>query len=352
MDDGDRLGKADRGFFDDVVYPNLGADRDDVALGPQHGVDFGVLDVGGRALVAATDPLSVLPDLGFERAGRFALAFALADVAVAGVAPTHICPSFALPAGITDDEFAALWTAMSDECADLGVAVATGHTARYPAASYPWVGAATVLGVADHDDLVRPDGARPGDRVVVTNGPAVETAGLLATLYPEAFASLDESTLRDAQACLDEVGVVRDALAAADAGRAASTDSDGDSGGVTAMHDATEGGLRGALCETARAAGVRFDVDADAVPSLPGAVATCEALGLDPWNCTTSGTLIVTVRPGAADAVVSALTDRGTPAAVVGDVSAGSGVYVDGDRVEPPAEDESWAAYEALSGQR
>ena len=47
--------------------------------------------------------------------------------------------------------------------------------------------------------------------------------------------------------------------------------------------------------------------------------------------------------------MVSALEGRGTPAGVVGEVREGSGVVVDGERVEPPAEDPSWAAYDALS---
>ena len=342
----DRLGKADRALFDAAIYPNLGADRDDVALGPAHGVDFGVLDVGGRALVVATDPLSVLPDLGFERAGRFALSFALADVAVSGIRPSHVAPTFSLPTEMTDDEFADLWRAIATECEDLGISVATGHTARYPGASYPWVGATTVFGVGDHDDLIRPDGAQSGDRLLVTRGPAIETAGLLTTLYPGAFDDLDESTLRDAQACLDRTSVVRDALAAAEAGRSG----EGVDGiGVTAMHDATEGGLRGALCELAGAAGVRIDVDSTAVPEDPAAVAACEALGLDPWACTTAGTLLVAVRPGAVEAVVSALESRGTAVGVAGHVREGEGVLVDGERVHPPAEDESWAAYAALS---
>lgn len=353
----DRLGKADRALFEAAIYPNLGVDREDVSLGPAHGVDFGVLDVDGRALVVATDPLSVLPELGFGRAGRFALSFALADVAVSGIRPSHIAPTFSLPTSIADGEFAELWRAIAEECADLGIAVATGHTARYPGASYPWVGATTVLGVGDHDDLIRPDGARPGDRLLVTRGPAIETAGLLTTLYPGAFDELDESTLRDAQACLDRTSVVRDALAAAEAGRrdgggVGDSDTAGRSAveaGVTAMHDATEGGLRGALCELAGAAGVRIVVESAAVPEDSAAVAACEALGLDPWACTTAGTLLVAVRPGSVDAVVSALESRGTAVGVAGEVEEGEGVVVDGERVEPPAEDESWAAYAALS---
>ncbi|WP_284013623.1 AIR synthase-related protein [Halobaculum litoreum] len=350
-DDAPRRGKVDRDTFESTIRPATGAARDDVRLGPAHGVDFGVLNVAGRAVVCATDPVSMLPALGPERAGRFALAFALGDVAVSGVRPTHFCPSFALPPDVTDEQFAGFWRAVAAECEALGVAVPTGHTARYPDAALPWVGAATVLGVGDHDDVIRPDGARPGDRLLVTKGPGVETAGLFASLYPEALAErgLAASTVADAAALLDETSVVRDALAAADAGREAVAA--GAPAGVTAMHDATEGGLRGALCETAAAAGVRIDAERAAVPTADAALAACEALELDPWACTTSGTLLVAVDPGAVDAVVAALRARGTPVGDAGAVRAGEGVFVDGERVRPPAEDASWAAYERLSGE-
>lgn len=348
MSERERLGKVDGEFFDSRIYPNLGAERDDVELGPTHGVDFGVLDVDGSALVAATDPISILPELGFDRAGKFALDFALADVAVSGIAPSHLCISFALPTETTDEQFESLWTAMTDACAELGVAVATGHTARYPGANYPWVGAATVLGVGDHEDVIRPDGARPGDRIVVTDGPAIETAGLLSTLYPDAFDELDAETVADAQACLDRTGVTRDARAAVEAVRGTDTPQ---SDPIAAMHDATEGGLRGALCEMATAAGVRFDVDEAAVPTDSAAIAVCDTLGIDPWACTTSGTLLLSVAPEWTDTVVDALRERGTRAAAIGDVSAGSGVFIDGEAVEPPREDPSWVAYDRLADQ-
>ncbi|WP_277555654.1 AIR synthase-related protein [Halobaculum limi] len=342
-----RRGKVDRDTFESVVRSSLGANREDVRLGPTHGVDFGVLDIGGRALVTATDPISMLPDLGYEEAGRFAVGFTLSDVAVSGVAPTHLCPSFTLPSDVSDEEFAAFWTGMTAECETLGVAIPTGHTARYPGASLPWVGAATVLGVGDHDDVIRPDGARPGDRLLVTNGPGVETAALFASLFPDALADagLDESTVAESASLLPETSVVRDALAAARAGRA------GD-GGVTAMHDATEGGLRGALCEMAAAADVGFDVDSAAVPTNEAVLATCSALDIDPWTCTTSGTLLLAVAPAAVGRVVGALRDRGTPVGVAGTVTSEAGVTLDGAAVDPPAEDGSWGVYERLSARR
>jgi hydrogenase maturation factor len=328
-------GKISRAFFDERIATRLGAERDDVPIGPKYGVDFGVISVGDRAVVTATDPVSVLPDLGFERAGEFAIEIVLSDIAVSGIPPTHLTVSFSLPQTMTDAEFDRLWGAIDARCSELGVSVVTGHTARYVGASFPWVGAATGIAVGDPEAIVRPDGARPGDDVLVTNGPAVEAVGLLTTLFPEAV-SLSGETLETAQARLDDVNTVEDALLAAAAGN------------VTAMHDATEGGLLGAFAEMADAAGVRFAIDTDAVPWRPGVETACEALGMDPWRATTSGTLVIAVDPDDTDAVLDALEERGTAIARVGQIEAGSGVELDGKAFEQPAGDSSWAVYERL----
>ncbi|WP_440763800.1 AIR synthase family protein [Natronorubrum sp. DTA7] len=336
------LGKIDRTFFERHVAPNLGADRTDVAVGPRHGVDFGVLDIGRRALVTATDPLSILPALGFERAGRFALDLVLADVAVSGIAPSHLSICFTLPETMTDEQFATVWEAIHAECADLGVAVVTGHTARYSDPSHPWVGAATAMGVGDRADIVRPDGASVGDRLLLTTGPAVESVGLLSTLFGGQL-DLPDSVVADAQNRLEEVYCVRDALTAAAAGP------------VTAMHDVTEGGLAGALNEMADGAGARFAVDRAAVPMRPGVEAVCDALEIDPWAATSSGSLLIAVDPAGVDAVREALEDRDTVVADIGRVEPGGGddgegdVIVNGERLEHPSVDPSWAAYAELA---
>ncbi len=115
------------------------------------------------------------------------------------------------------------------------------------------------------------------------------------------------------------------------------------------MHDATEGGLLGALFEMATSAGVRFDVFSSEVPWRPGVRETVEALGFDPWTATTAGTLVVACPPDSTDAVVSALESRGTPVGVVGAVRAGEGVTVDGEAATQPTGDSSWPVYAALA---
>ncbi|HET7325300.1 MAG TPA: AIR synthase family protein, partial [Halococcus sp.] len=253
------LGKADRDFFDSYIYPNLGADREDVRLGPRHGVDFGVIDVGERVIATATDPVFVMPSLGFERAAWFAFHILMSDVAVSGIPPTHLSVDFNLPPEITDEEFAQVWKTFDTEARELGVNVITGHTGRYAGCNYPMVGGGTALGIGDPGDLVRPDGARPGDRVLITKGPAIEATGLLSIQFAELMREeLSEDEIENATDRFSDMSPVRDALTVAAAGQ------------VTAMHDATEGGVFGGFYVMARAGGVHLDVETDSIPVQPG----------------------------------------------------------------------------------
>ncbi|MHB9288651.1 AIR synthase family protein [Halobacteriales archaeon Cl-PHB] len=327
------LGKADRAFFDEYVYPHLGADREDVRLGPQHGVDFGVVDVADSVLALATDPVFVMPSLGFDRAAWFAVHILLSDVAVSGIPPTHLSVDLNLPPEMTDEQFEQLWATFDAEAREFGVSIATGHTGRYEGCNYPMVGGGTAIAVGDPDDLVRPDGARVGDRVVVTKGPAIEATGLLANRFESLMeGAVPEDDIQAATARFDDMSPVRDALTAAAAGP------------VTAMHDATEGGVYGGLAEMARAAGVGIAIETDRVPVQPGVMAACDFFDVDPWIAISEGTLLASVDPAGVDAVLDALEREGIPAADVGEVVEGSGLVADGEAVEP-GRDPFWAAF-------
>jgi len=339
MDD-ERAGKVSREFFETHLAGRFGAQRDDVALGPTHGADFGVVNVGEAALAMAADPLFLLRDLGAARAGWFACQILLSDVALSGLAPAHLAVSVTLPTDADPEAFGQLWAAFDRAARAAGVSITTGHTGTYEGCSYPTVGGGTALAAGDPENLVRPTGARPGDAVLVTKGPAIETVGTIATVFGD---ELDVTPAeRDAaRERFVETSPVADALLAARTGE------------VTALHDATERGLANAFHELAAASGVALAVERDAVPVAPGVTAVCEALGIDPWRASSAGTVVMTVAPEDATAVERALREAGIRVAAVGSVTENgkTPVRVDGAALPEPDSDPFWPAYAALREQ-
>ncbi|MFP4530178.1 MAG: AIR synthase family protein [Halodesulfurarchaeum sp.] len=326
-------GKVDRDFFDAFIQGRLGASREDVELGPTYGADFGLISIDGRALAIATDPVFVLRDLGLEKASWFAFHVVLSDVALSGLAPSHLAVDLALPPGTDPETFETIWSVFDAEARELGVSIVTGHTGAYAGSAFPTIGAGTALAVGDSERVVRPTGAAPGDRLLVTKGPAIETTGILATVFGDEL-DLSESTVEAARERFWDTSPVEDARVAAAAGP------------VTAMHDATEGGLANALHELAHASEVGLEVRSASVPVMEGVRAVCSHFDIDPWQASSSGTVLLTAAPGGAGAVLEALDAAGIPAAEIGTVTDAGGVIVDGDPITVPETDPFWPTYE------
>lgn len=340
---GDRLpelGKATPKFFDDVIFPRLGAADDSVVVGPTHGVDFGAITIGDRTVVLSTDPFFIAPSLGWERAAWFALHIVASDVAVSGIAPRFLAVDLNLPPEMAEETLVTIWDTVHSEAKRLGIAVVTGHTARYAGCNFPMVGGATVFGVGSRDELIDPRDADIGDRIIITKGPAIETTGLMAVQFPEFITErYDAKTTEEAQSVFYQMSVVEDAAVCAAAG------------GVSAMHDATECGIWGALFEIARASGKGLVVDKGAIVTQDVVLKTCEVFDIDPYKSISEGTLVAAVKADAADRVLAALREKSIPASVVGELTApAEGVRVidqAGEHaLEHPEIDPFWGKFE------
>lgn len=303
------LGKIDFDFFDKVIYPRLGAADANVILGPRHGVDFGVLRVGEHVLVFSSDPVFIQPSLGWERAAWFALHILASDVAVSGIAPSHLTIDLNLPPEMTEEVLEVIWDTIHSEARRLGIAIVGGHTARYAGCSYPMVGGATMFGVGKPEQLADPRNVRPGDVVLITKGPAVETTGLMAVQFPEFIErKLGPTALKNAQEIFYQMSVVKDARVACEVG------------GVVAMHDATECGVLGGLFEMAMAGNYGLRIEKEKIVIQDIVRQTCTVFDIDPYKAISEGTLIAAVRAEKADAIVTALQAEGVISSVVGEV--------------------------------
>jgi len=129
-----------------------------------------------------------------------------------------------------------------------------------------------------------------GDNILMTKGAAIETTGVLSTAFPDRVeAALGSRGLCEAKRYLGLTSTVEDAQVASSVGIK--------DFGVTSMHDATEGGIIGALWEMAIASRSRLRIDLGRIHISQTAMTVCRAFGLDPLRSLSGGTLLLTCKP-------------------------------------------------------
>jgi len=290
-----------------------------------------VLKIGGKYVIVETDPFYIAKELGFELASWFGVHIIASDVACMGAKPDFMCIDLNLPLEMTDEEFEQMWKYTHRACKELGVSVISGHTARYPGCNYPMVGGAVMLGVCDR--YVTPAGSKPGDVLILTKGAAIEAAGLLSRFFrPKVVERFGEGFAKKTDAVFKQMSVVDDALTAFKAG------------GVRAMHDATECGVYGALYEMSEVSKVKFAVDKNAIIVRPEVEKICWLFQIDPYTSISEGTLLISAEKGSVEGILRALRRKKIDASIIGNVERGSGVMLDGRKLEHPRVDPFWEA--------
>lgn len=313
-----------------LVLPHTGAIRPEVLVRPAVGEDCGVLDLANDLVVLSTDPITgALGDIG-----RLAVHVSCNDVAAAGAEPVGMLVTLLVPAGSREEDIARVMSDVSAAASSIGVEVLGGHTEVTSAVVRPLV-CSTVVGRAQRGKLVTSSGVRPGDVVMLTKSAGLEGASILASDLAERLApAVGLPVLEQARRRGGEVSVVAEALVCARLG-------------ASAMHDATEGGVLGALYEMSLASGVGLEVDEDAIPVDPATRLICSALGIDPLRLVSSGCLVVTAAPGVDEAIRREVGRLGIPITCVGRAISGRDSFVKGHagrrRLEPPARDELYA---------
>jgi hydrogenase maturation factor len=336
-----KIGKIDHDTFSAMLKTRLGHPDDSVIVPPLPGVDAGIIDIGNdNVLIVAEDPIFTIPGLPLSMFGYYTVHIGASDVAVMGVAPRYMTYSLLLPPDTSAQDLQTLIDSIHRTAADLGIAIVGGHTGYYPGFASPTIGGITVFAIARKGTYVTPCGAKPDDVVILTKGPAIETAGILSILREKELREKYPIDLVERGKALSrEITVVKDALTAMEAG------------GVTAMHDATEGGVIGGLFEIANASGVGMEIFEDQFIYPDEVRMVCESFGIDPVAAIAEGSLLITARPASHGQILKALKEAGIPASVIGRVVAGPGLRVlhrrDGSTVPLaiPEQDPFWPVF-------
>lgn len=328
----------------EVVFKQLGAENRLVVVGPREGLDNAVISLqDGRVLIITTDPISIIPSIGIKESAWLSVHLIASDLATSGVKPEFAVFNLNVPPEIGDAELEAFIKAIGTECKKLKISIVGGHTGRYPGGGLTVVGSGTFFGVGREGSYLTPAMAQKGDVVMMTKGVAIETVAILANTFPKTIQERLGSRVADAaKAYLKKCSVFNDAFAAISVGIKEA--------GVTSMHDATEGGVLGALSEMATASGKRIVVEKEKIYVSEEAKLICSAFNIDPLVSLSEGTLLITCKKVAAQGVIERLRKEGVDGFVIGEVVEGSmGLWVrEGFRLRrfvPPREDPYWRAY-------
>jgi hydrogenase expression/formation protein HypE len=296
------LGKLDPATLKKLVFSRLGSHDPRVLLGPSIGEDATVINFGNKALVVHSDPITG----AVENIGWLAVNVCTNDIATRGVRPRWILTVLLLPEGFSPGQLKDITDQIDHAAKTLGVAVIGGHTEVTMGIKRPIL-ITTALGETSKKSFVRTSGAKIGDSIIVTKGVAMEGTAILShELDLLLQRKVNKKAIRKAKQLLKKLSVINDALTAVEVG------------GVHAMHDATEGGVAGALQEIAWASNVGLLVYEDKINVFPETQAVCEALTIDPLRTISSGTLIIVAETEKAEKIVTSLKHEGIPASVIG----------------------------------
>lgn len=288
-----------------------------------------------QALIATTDFFMPIVDDPYDF-GRIAATNAISDVYAMGGTPIMALGLVGMPVNVLPlPTIGRILQGGQDVCRDAGIPIAGGHTIDSVEPIYGLV----VMGLVHPSRIKRNSQARTGDVLVLGKpiGVGVLSAALKKEqLSPEGYARMVRYTTQ-----LNRPGT---ALAALE--------------GVHAMTDVTGFGLAGHALELARGAQCQVNLRWPDVPLIEGVQtlaeqgfitgasnrnwasygqevhlaatlsSTAQALLTDPQ---TSGGLLVSCSPDAVDQVLSTFHQMGfEQAAVVGHISAGSGLHIQG----------------------
>jgi hydrogenase expression/formation protein HypE len=333
-----------------VVYSSLGRRSRKVKLGPGIGLDNGVVSIGGgRVMILTVDPVSAIPAFGMSMSAWLSVHLIASDYTTSGNDPEYAMFTYNFPGEMSEADREEYIRSVGMECGALGVGIVGGHTGSYPGSGLTVIGSGSMLGFASEKGYAAPSMARVGDTIVMTKHAAIEATCSLATSFPTFVESrVGAVYTKRAKEQVRLCSTVVDARTARGVGIGAR--------GVSSMHDATEGGVLGALHEMAIASEMRFVVHPDGIPVTPESRAVCEAFGLDPLKTMGEGALLITCLPEKVPALRRVLSRSGVESAEIGSVERGEGLVMMDSHGHghpfAPHGDAYWDAYGRALGQR
>lgn len=302
--------------------------RADIVVRPKTGEDCSAMDPGGEMCVFSTDPITgATRDVGY-----LAVHVNCNDVFSAGAEPVGILMTVLLPPQSEESMLEELMAGTLQAAAELGIEVLGGHTEVTDAVTKPVI-SATVIGKTKNRKMVCTGGAEIGQDVIMTKWAGLEGTAILAQEYETVLSQrIPKDLLQKAKEMKGFLSVGTESRIAMEHG-------------ATAMHDATEGGILGAVWELAECSEKGVTVYADQIPIQDVTKMVCQEAQIEPLQLISSGTMVIAAYDGAA--LVDKLQAAGVAAAVIGKITQKEKIIIQNGTSKPLEQPKSDALYQA-----
>jgi len=277
------------------------------------GEDAAAVDIDKEeVLVIKSDPITFATDA----IGHYAVLINANDIATSGAIPRWFLTTLLFPSGVTASSIRQVMHELESVCRRWSITLCGGHTEITDAVTRPVI-IGMLAGTVTKSSLIDKRNIKPGDNVLLTKAVAVEGTAIIAREFSDRLSVLGmtESDIETCKQFLFSISILEEAQIARDCG------------GVSAMHDITEGGLATALMELSIAGEHRIRVNIDRIPVFPQTEKMCTLLGIDPMGLIGSGSLLICSRKNETEMIMDSIQNAGIDIARIGEVmEAGRGV--------------------------
>ena len=231
------------------------------------------------------------------------------NIALSGAVPAAVQCGIVMPAAYREIALKRVMQRINDDCRELGMEISGGHTQVSSAVSEPII-IVTGIGMCKAGERLVSGKAAEGDDIIATKWIGIGGVRQIIDMKRKEIAErFNDSLVEKAYGSKKDMSVAAEAKIGLEMG-------------VSAMHDASAGGIYAALWDLAECSQLGLSVDFRQIPVCQEIIEICEMYNLNPYELDSTGCLLMTSKCGCD--IVDILQRQGIPAVIIGKMVSGN----------------------------
>jgi hydrogenase maturation factor len=297
-------GKIPNKYLDEIVFKYLGFPNKRVIYGPSIGRDAAAIKLSDdKIVIVKSDPITG----SVKNIGRYSVIINANDIVVLGAIPLFFLSTILLPINSSLEDLEVICKDIDQAAKELNISVVGGHSEVSAGIKEPIL-CGSMIGETTSDSVITAN-SKPGDKLIMTKSAAIEGTSILAWDREEYLKDrIDNKILSSAKKFTNSLSILKEAQLVLQIG------------GITAMHDPTEGGIMNGIFELCEASNVGAEIYKELIPIARETREICDIFDLNPLRLISSGTLLMSVEDQKFKQILKILTSNGIVGTCIGEI--------------------------------